>query len=136
MNRGAVQALVVILQDQLPVGPYFVVDSPDRPQLRQVVAREPVHQRRERLGQRLRVAREVHKQEPLPLGQRHAVQRVFLLVEARHLIHVWRADETAVERVGPRVIGTLNGLGEPALPPPPPPPPPPPTPIIEDAPLP
>src|SRR2546426_8660263 len=33
-----------------------------------------------------------------------------------HLAHVWRADELAVERVGPRVVGALDRLGEAAAP--------------------
>ena len=43
------------------------------------------------------------------------MQRIGLLIEAFHLVHVRRADQTPVERVRPRVIRALDRLGEPAL---------------------
>ena len=41
-----------------------------------------------------------------------AVQRVVLLAEVRHFVHVRRADQPAVEIVGPGVIRTLDAAGE------------------------
>src|SRR5216117_629818 len=40
------------------------------------------------------------------------MQRVVSLVEARHLVHVGRADQLPVDRVGPCVVGALDRLGE------------------------
>jgi hypothetical protein len=40
------------------------------------------------------------------------LQRVVRLLEVRHLVHVRRADQPAVEIVGPRVIRALDAAGE------------------------
>src|SRR5438034_2624276 len=53
MNRGAVQAFVVILKNQFPVGAHVVLDAPDRAQRREMVAREPPRERTEGPGERL-----------------------------------------------------------------------------------
>ena len=36
------------------------------------------------------------------------MQRIIRLIESRHVIHMWRANQSAVEPVGPRMIRTLN----------------------------
>src|SRR5256885_14510820 len=61
---------------------------------------------------RSRLAGEVQEQEPFPRGDGHGVERVVALVEALYVAHVRRADQGAVERVGPGVIGALDRLGE------------------------
>src|SRR2546423_2783409 len=42
------------------------------------------------------------------------MQRVCLLVESFDFMHVRRADQAAIQRVGPRVIGALNRFRQPA----------------------
>ena len=59
-------------------------------------------------GERLGVRVEVEKDVAVPLVCGHAVQRVVLAVEVRHLVHVRRADQPAVEVVGPRMIRALD----------------------------
>ena len=114
MNRGAVQALIVILQDQLPVCLHVVLDPADRPQQRQVVAREASRERREPLCGGRRLGIEIYKQESFPLGERDGVEWIRLLVEPFHLVHVRRADQAAVECVRPGVIRALDRFGQPA----------------------
>src|SRR3989475_3830276 len=116
MDHGAMQALRVVLEDQLPVRAHVVVDAAGGAQGRDVEPREPADERRERLRERLGVRREVDREEPLPLGQREGVERVVPLVEALHLVHMGGADELAVERVGPGVVGALDRLGQVAPP--------------------
>src|SRR5207248_5641231 len=68
--------------------------------------------RGERARERLWVARQIDEQESLPRRERDGVQRIVPLVEARHLAHVRRADQRAVERVRPGVVGTLDRFGQ------------------------
>ncbi len=97
---------------KLPPGAVITDAAPPRAQGGDVEAAEPARERRERVRERLRLLGQVDEQEPLPLGQRDLMQRVVPLVEPRHLVHVRRPDQGPVERVGPRVIGALDRLGE------------------------
>jgi hypothetical protein len=56
VDRGAVKALVVVLEDELPVGLHVVLDPPYRAQRRDVETRETAGEGRERALERLRVA--------------------------------------------------------------------------------
>src|SRR5256712_2033730 len=116
MDHGAMQALRVVLEDELPVRTHVVVDAAGGAQGRDVEAREPADEGRERLRERLGVRREVDQQEPLTLGEGWGAERVIPLVEAFHLAHVGGADELALEGVGPGVVRTLDRLGEAAAP--------------------
>ena len=115
VDRRAVQALVVILQDQFPIGAHVVFDAAHGAHGREIVVHESSHQRREPLLGRYRRGVEIHEQKPFPLRERHAVQRVRLLVESFHFIHVRRADQTPIERVRPRVVGALDRFRETAV---------------------
>ena len=42
------------------------------------------------------------------------MERIALLVEPFDFVHMRRADQAAIERVGPGVIGALNRFGQPA----------------------
>src|SRR2546425_8298054 len=95
-----------------PVGRYVVFDASRRAQRRQIEAAEPFEHGCEGPFERLRLAGEVQEQEPFPRGDGHGVERVVALVEALYVAHVRRADQGAVERVGPGVIGALDRLGE------------------------
>src|SRR2546426_2486941 len=116
MDHGAMQALRVVLEDELPVRTHVVVDAAGGAQVRDVEAREPADEGREHLRERVGVRREVDQQEPLPLGEGWGAERVIPLVEAFHLAHVGGADEVAVEGVGPGVVGALDRLGQAAAP--------------------
>src|SRR5437870_1940728 len=116
MDHGAMQADRVVLEDEHPVRTHDVVAAAGGAQVRDVEAREPADEGRERLRERLGVRREVDQQEPLPLGEGWGAERVIPLVEAFHLAHVGGADELAVEGVGPGVVGALDRLGQAAAP--------------------
>ena len=106
------QALGVILEDELPIGRDVVVDPARRLEAREVEAAEPADQRREGARERLRLAREIEKDESLPRLERHPVQRVVAFLEPSDLAHVRRADQLAVDGVGPGVVGALDRFGE------------------------
>ena len=64
--------------------------------------------------ERLRPLGQVDEEEPLPAGDGDAVERPVGLVEALDIAGGGRADQAAVQGVGPGVVGALDGLGEPA----------------------
>ncbi len=108
MHTGAVVALRIIFEDQFPIRVHVVLDLPCRTQLRQVPVREFSAQRREHFFQWRRRVRQIDEDEPLPRRQVYGVQRIIGFFKAGHIVHVRCTDESTVERVGPRVIGTLN----------------------------
>ena len=113
MHRTAVVALGIVLEQQLPVGLHVVLDGACHLQVRQVEPREAAQQRRVCLGERLGIVGQVDEEEPLPAAPpRTAMQRIVGLVEALDVAVDGRADQPAIERVGPGMIGTLNRLGE------------------------
>ncbi len=57
-------------------------------------------------------ARQVEEDVTVPNVGLHAVERIVALTKVRHLVHVRRAEEPAVEPIGPRVIRALNAAGE------------------------
>src|SRR2546421_9304399 len=65
-------------------------------------------QRREPFFQRNRLVCEIHENEAFPKPEVHRRQRVIGLVESRHLIHVRRTDQPAIQRVSPGMIRALN----------------------------
>ena len=58
------------------------------------------------------VVADIHEDEAFPFGERGGVQRIVAFIEAVDVLHVRSADEAAVGRVGPGVIGALDRLGE------------------------
>jgi hypothetical protein len=65
-------------------------------------------QRREPFFQRHRVFIEIDEDESFPKREIHRAQGIIRLIEPRHLIHVWRTDQSSIESVGPGVIRALN----------------------------
>ena len=110
MDHRAMEAFREILEHQLPVGAHLVVDAGAGAESLDVEPAEAARERSERPVQRLRVARQIDEQESFPCRERDRVQRIIPLVEARDLVHVGRADQRPVERVGPGVIGALDRL--------------------------
>ena len=99
------QALVVVLDDQLPVRLHVVDDAVAEPEVLPC-ARRGTWRRAgpELLGERRGRSLQVEEDVPVPDRGVHAVQRVVGLAEVRHFVHVRRADQPSVEVVGPRVI--------------------------------
>ena len=111
VHGRAVQALVVVVDQDLPVGLHLGHGAVADPQRRQVEARQ--RQRREvlvcqRLLERHRVGVEVDEQEALPDGDLDRPQAQGVAVDLV-LAHVGRADQAAVEGVCPGVVGALDG---------------------------
>ena len=82
------------------------------PQLAQAIALEPVEHRSKPLVEGLGFVGDTHEDEPFPFRQRGSVERIVALIECLDLLHVRRADQTSVNRVGPRVVWTLDRLRE------------------------
>src|SRR5439155_20068887 len=82
MNRGAVQALVVVLQDQLPVGADGVFDPPLGLEQRKVVVGKSIPEWSKPLRTGHRIPIEVEEEKAFPLMQGDGVERVGLLVKA------------------------------------------------------
>ena len=115
MDLRAVQALVVVLDDDLPVGLDLVHQTDADPELVHLEALEGRDRLRavgERLHQRPRLAGEVHEEEPGVAVDRYTVERVGRPLEELVLLHVRRADQLTVQVVGPRVIRTDERLAD------------------------
>src|SRR5438309_7904721 len=108
MHPGTVITFSVILEHQLPVR-LHVIDNPLRgSQSAQIPLPKFPSKRREPVRQWHRFLGQVHKNETLPNPDSHREERVVFPSEAPHLVHVWRADQAAVEAIGPGMIGTLD----------------------------
>ena len=107
MDDRAVVALVVVLAQDLPVrlGLVLVAVAPDEP-----VGREPgqVGEVGGYLGERRPVGRQGQVEEPVHRVDTHRDQAGARGVEV--VVHVRRADEPAVEPVGPGVVRALEDL--------------------------
>ena len=108
VHARAVVALVVVLDDDLPVGPDVVDDPPDRPQVRQRVARDApgdlAELRRERVARGNPLRRQVHEQPAAPGVDGDRVQAELGGLEAVGLAEERRVPDAAVELVAPRVV--------------------------------
>ena len=89
----AVKALVVVLDDQFPVRLDVIDDAVAETEVLHAPRPEPCGKVGELRGERLRVWIEIEKDVPIPLVGGHAVRRVVLAAEVRHLVHVRRADQ-------------------------------------------
>ncbi len=110
MERRAVVALRVVLEDQLPVGRDLVLDPVRDVQRTQIPTAELADERSEGFLERLGVRGQIEEDPPLPQGQGHRPQRIVLFAERLDLVHERGAGQLAVERIGPRVVAALNGL--------------------------
>src|SRR3990170_556490 len=108
MHGRAVETLVEILDDDLPVRPTLVRLQPRETQVTDTVPsiRRPVRPElpRERFGGR----REVHEEEPLPDLQGDPIQRVFRAINALELRDVWRPDKVPFQGVRPGMVWALD----------------------------
>ena len=106
MQNGTVQALVVVLHDQLPVGLHLILDAPMHFQLSHLPLREFLRQIFQLTGQRRRLCAEVDKDVAVPDLGLNAIERIIFAAEA--ILRVGSADEAPVESVGPTVIAALD----------------------------
>jgi hypothetical protein len=113
VDRATVVALVEVLDDGLPVGDDGVDDPGTDPEIGEGVIGQLsvtlLNLLLERSGQ---VRWEVDPDEPAPGIYCHGVQRKSLLGQTILLVEERRSPKTTVERVGPCVIGTLDGAPE------------------------
>src|SRR5437660_11045832 len=112
MQHGTVQALVVILDDQLPVGSYVIRAALIEAQLLHAPVGELLRQVVELAGEGCGSRIESYEKMPVPDIGGHGVQGIIL---ARQVLHVGRAHEFAIEPVSPAVVRTLNASGKFAL---------------------
>src|SRR4029079_4706212 len=108
VNHRTVQALRVVLEDDLPVRSDLVTHAMANLEPIEVEAHEPRHHRREPCAERLTLFAHTREKKTRELSDARRVEWELALVEPLDLLHVRRADETAVGRVGPRVVRTLN----------------------------
>ena len=70
MHAGAVVTLGVVLEDQFPICAHLVLDTFCGAKLWQIPVRELARERREILGERLRIGREIDEDEAFPERKR------------------------------------------------------------------
>ena len=108
MDLRAVEALVVVLDDDLPVRGDLVHEAHADPELVHLEAlegRDRLGAVRERVDQRTaRLPAHVHEHEARVAVDRDVVERVVRAIELLALLHVRRADQLAVQVEGPRVV--------------------------------
>src|SRR5690349_22205174 len=118
MHRPAVIALVVVLQDHLPVGPHLVGDPVSRSKLVQGVATQSSGNTAKLIGQvvlRPVCRSQLQKEEPAPGLNRDRKEPQISFAQAVAFIQEGRGSELPLERVGPGVIRATNGPGETTL---------------------
>src|SRR4029077_16773232 len=97
MQVGAMQALVVVLNDQLPVGPDVVHDSLPDPKIPHTPGTKLVRQVTKLCGKRLRIGPQVDEDVAVPDLRVHSMERKLLLPEVRDFVHVRCSNEAAIE---------------------------------------
>jgi hypothetical protein len=106
--RPPMQALVVILDDQLPVRLHVVDDAAPEAQVLHSPRTEAIDQGTELFRQRRSGLGQIQEHMAVPLVGTYCVEREVALPEVRDFVHVRRADQASVEVVGPRVIRALD----------------------------
>src|SRR5207253_6975034 len=108
----AMETLVVVLDDQLPVGGDVIDDAMAAPEGAHFPGCEAIGKIAELGSKRRRIRGQVEKDVAIPGVSGDAVQRIVLETESGDIVHVRRADQPAVEIVGPRVVRTLDAARE------------------------
>src|SRR4029450_123650 len=112
MQVRAVEALVVVLDDQLPVRLDVIDDAVAQTEILHAPRSEFTGKVGELGRERLWARIEIEEDVSVPLLRADAVQRVVLTSEVGHLVHVRRANQSAVEVIGPRVIRALDAVAK------------------------
>ena len=115
MDAGAVQALVVVLGDPLPVRLHLVCGVAGPPQLGEAVAVEVLDQLAYVVGGVGRLAGEIDQHQPADDREADAEQAVARVVEVLDPVHVRGRAQLAVEVVRPGVVGAAQPLAHLAL---------------------
>ena len=104
VHDRAVQALVIVLDDDFPVGGDVVLAGRSDPQLPDPVASQfhgGVRHRRKHLSERGGGSVEIHEHEAVPFLERHRPEPVGLAIEPVFRFDVRRSQQPPVEPVGP-----------------------------------
>ena len=112
VDRRAVVALAVVVEEELPVGLHLVDRPVGRGEVGDPPLREAAGQRRKAFRERRPVLPEMNEEQALPGLEPRLDQPVLGLLEARHVGHVGRPEQPPVQAVGPGVVGTLDRLAE------------------------
>src|SRR3954465_12635900 len=112
MHRRAVIALAEVVEDELPVRVDLIDLAMRGFQLVGLAMRELADERRQRVGERLRVAREIDEDEALPDFERDRMQRIVARPEASDIRHRRHRAKRTVEAVRPRMIRALDRSAE------------------------
>ena len=115
VHAGAVQALVVVLGDPLPVRHHLVVALAGALELGEPVAVEVLDQVADVLVGVRRLAGEVDQHQAADDGEPHPEQAVAGEVEVLDLVHVRGGPQLALEVIGPGVVGAAQALAHLAL---------------------
>ena len=111
VHRPAVVALVVVLGDDLPVGRDVVRHGQPGDEGPEVVVRERARRAADAVGEGGRGrGRRVHEHEAAPDLDAQRVQRELRRLDVT-VLGMRRAQQRAVEGVGPRVVGAADRLG-------------------------
>src|SRR5271157_53199 len=105
MDSGAVQALGVVLDDQLPVAGDVVNDPLAQAELLHAPGVELGGQDVELFGQRPGRFAEVQEDMAVPKPDGDGRERVVCDAKVWHIVHLGRGHELAGEVVGPGVVG-------------------------------
>src|SRR5258707_12393567 len=114
VKHRAVQAFVVVDDDELPIGLHFINDALVHLEILHAPGSEFLGQVGELRGGRAGLRGEVDEDVAVPHSRRNFVQWIVFTAKIGFL-HVWSADERTVQRIGPAVIGTLDASGKCAL---------------------
>src|SRR5262245_10729592 len=124
MKVRAVQALVEVEDNQLPVCFHVINDSPAEPEVAHAPRGKPVREVAQLRAQRpilpippflpippiLPLPPELDEDVPVPGLAASSMERIVLLAEFRR--HMRRREQPSIEVVRPRVIGALDATGE------------------------
>src|SRR5215469_128492 len=117
MDARAMVALVVILEDDFPIGRDVVHDAACGPQVCQRIpcetSRDRVELRRERAALRSAALRhQIDEYETAPRFNADWIERKVFFAHAVGFSDVWSGTQTPVEFVRPRVVRTANRISE------------------------
>src|SRR5437016_3133732 len=112
MNDWTVQALRIILDNELPVG-FQTIDTPlhhlqffHSPRTKFLIESRKV------FGEGNRPVRKIDEDMAIPNGGSHSIQRIVGLAKAFDFLHVRSGGQSAIEPVSPAMISALDASAE------------------------
>jgi len=112
VDCGAVVALGIILNDQLPIGGNVVFDLVGGLQAADFPGPESLLQRGEVGFEMVWIIGEIDEDRPQQRFAGGGLERIVIFLKALGFIHIGSADKPPVERVGPGVVGAGDVLAE------------------------